>query len=209
MFNLLLSKLKNSLSALIVPDEKRDQSSGSALEMVELHTSMLPLAITLLALFTTTVVCLIAVPWQQSVPGKGKVTVFSPMERPQSIEAQIDGRIKQWHVVEGQNVKAGELLLEISELNIQYLDSNQLERLKAQKEALQARQNAIEYGINAQQGQVSALGQLSRAAVPAAGVKIEQAQKQLLAANQKLVTAELNLKRRKIYTPKAYVQNAI
>ena len=41
-------------------------------------------------------------PWRQTVTGEGVVTVFSPMQRPQNINSQIDAKISKWHVYEGR-----------------------------------------------------------------------------------------------------------
>ena len=63
---------------------------------------------------------LIFVPWQQSVAGTGKIIIFCPMERPQNIEALIPARLKKWHVQDGQTVKKGELIVELSEIGHKY-----------------------------------------------------------------------------------------
>ncbi|MFN8615418.1 MAG: biotin/lipoyl-binding protein [Vampirovibrionales bacterium] len=73
-------------------------------------------AFLLLSIFMVSVLCLIVVPWQQTVTGHGEVTVFSPSERPQSVSAQIDGRIVRWFVNEGDFVQAG-TLVEMAEVD--------------------------------------------------------------------------------------------
>lgn len=179
---------------VLQPEEEFKDSQS--IQMVQRHNALMPLAITLVTLFAVIIICLVAVPWQQTVPGKGKVTIFSPMERPQTIESQIDGRIKQWHILEGDIVKQGDLLLELTELNPVYLDAEQLVRLRGQKDALISKKQAVEASINALSSQSNYLSQLPSVAVPAASIKIQQAQNKLTAEKQKLVTAELNLKRR-------------
>lgn len=57
------------------------------------------------------------IPWQQTVLGTGRAVAFNPVERPQPIVAPIQGRINKWHVVEGQHVKAGTLLVEMLDVD--------------------------------------------------------------------------------------------
>ncbi|MBX2860542.1 MAG: HlyD family secretion protein [Vampirovibrio sp.] len=192
---------------MTIPSETRAQSSHvpydvfamgmKSMKMVESPNTFVPLAIMLTALFVTIILCLIFVPWQQSVPGHGQITIFSPMERPQSVNVQIDGRIKKWHVAEGDVVNAGDVLLEIQELKPKFLDERQIDRLKEQREALLAQKNAVQAGVVALRQQTGTLGQIPGAAIPAAEMKIRQAEQKLKAAEQKFVTADLNLTRRK------------
>jgi len=55
-------------------------------------------------------------PWQQNIRGAGKVTALSPSHRPQSVQAVIAGQIQQWHVREGQFVRAGDTIVTIREV---------------------------------------------------------------------------------------------
>src|SRR3712207_776628 len=72
-----------------------------SLEMVRSLRWWRWLALVLVALITLATAGLIFVPWQQSVSGAGRVTVFSPQDRPQTVEAQIPGRIAEWNVADG------------------------------------------------------------------------------------------------------------
>jgi len=83
----------------------------TSLKMMETRRGLRSVAVAFLILILILSVSLVYVPWQQSVTGYGRVIVFSPMERPQSIEAQIPGRIRRWNVVEGQTVQAGEVIV--------------------------------------------------------------------------------------------------
>lgn len=57
------------------------------------------------------------VPWQQTTRGAGRVIAYHPTERPQTIEAPIDGRVAHWgaNIVEGARVAKGDLILEIAD----------------------------------------------------------------------------------------------
>ncbi len=70
-------------------------------------------------------------PWQQFVRGDGKVVAFDPLERRVNVEAPVAGLVRRVSVVEGQTVKAGEVVAEIQDN-----DPNLLANLKTQRLAL-------------------------------------------------------------------------
>jgi len=90
----------------------------------------------LLAGFVLLVTALCFMPWRQFVSGTGRVIAFNPLDRRINIEAQVSGRVKHLHVVEGQRVKKGELIIEIQDN-----DPNLLNNLKAQRESIESRRD--------------------------------------------------------------------
>ena len=85
--------------------------------------------------------CLLAaailfLPWRQFVGGSGRIIAFNPLDRRVNIEAQVSGRVKHLHVVEGQRVRKGELLVEIQDN-----DPELLNNLRAQREAIESRRD--------------------------------------------------------------------
>src|SRR5690349_15625463 len=75
------------------------------------------------------VLLLIFVPWQQNLPGEGRVIAYAPLERQQFIEAPIEGRIQKWHVQEGDRVDKGELIADISDNDPEILARLERERM--------------------------------------------------------------------------------
>jgi membrane fusion protein, adhesin transport system len=71
-------------------------------------------------------------PWQQFVEGKGEVTAFAPVDRPQLVPTVIAGRIVEWLVDEGATVTAGQPLLRIAEVKDDYLDPKTIDRYNEQ-----------------------------------------------------------------------------
>ena len=71
------------------------------------------------------------VPWTQTVTVQGRLSAYSPSERPQEIHAQINGRIRAWHVNEGMAVKSGDLVLELDDVNPQFMAPDLLQRLQS------------------------------------------------------------------------------
>ena len=130
-------------------------------------------------------------PWQQNIRGKGKVTAFSPGQRPQSVESAIAGRIEAWHIMEGQFVNKGDTILTLSEIKDAYFDPLLLERtqqqIDAKKQSIEAKENKIE---NLRQ-QIAALQNLQN-------VKYEQAENKLKQAQFKLVSDSVDYEAEKV-----------
>jgi multidrug efflux pump subunit AcrA (membrane-fusion protein) len=160
------------------------------------------IAIGLLVLLVLIGLCLYFVPWQQSVVGYGRVVIFSPMDRPQSVEAQIPGRIVNWNVVEGQTVKAGEVIAELEDIDSKFLAGDQVQLLQSQRGYVQgslAQAVAREAALN---DQLKDLANSRNVAIPAADQRARQAEDAVVQAEQNVsqarqfvTTAELNLKR--------------
>jgi adhesin transport system membrane fusion protein len=94
--------------------------------------------------------CLVALaalflPWQQFVSGKGKVTALRPQDRPQTIPAVITGRIEAWLVAEGQFVKAGTPIVQISEVKEKFLDPQLIDRIGEQ---VTGKRDAVDSKLN-------------------------------------------------------------
>ena len=71
-------------------------------------------------------------PWQQFVEGKGEVTAFAPVDRPQVVPSTIGGRIVEWYAQEGDVVSAGQPILRITEVKDDYLDPRTIDRYNDQ-----------------------------------------------------------------------------
>ena len=75
---------------------------------------------------------ILTLPWRQSTMGTGKVIAYDPDERPQMLEATIDGRIRKWHVREGDWVEKGALLVQLEDT-----DPLAVNRLEDERDAIQ------------------------------------------------------------------------
>jgi len=80
---------------------------------------------------------LLFVPWQQSCPAAGRVVAYKPGERQQTVEAPIDGRVKEILVREYDPVKKGDLLVRLEDPN-----PNLVELLKAERQSIVERRKA-------------------------------------------------------------------
>lgn len=92
-------------------------------------------------------------PWTQNIRARGSVTTLYQEQRPQQVNTLIGGRVMKWFIKEGDYVKAGDTLVQLTEVKVDYLDPNLLNRTKEQ---LEGKQLSVEYykskvGVTAQQ----------------------------------------------------------
>lgn len=124
----------------VVNDEINVIYANTPAEMLELHdlpdvAKMLTRMVIIFFLFM--MIFFIAIPWQQTATGTGKVIAYNPQDRVQNIHATVSGRIKKWFVREGSFVKKGDPIIEITDI-----DPNYLERLKVQMAAVKSQYDA-------------------------------------------------------------------
>ncbi len=84
-----------------------------------------------------TLVVVAFLPWTQNIRAKGAVTTLRQEQRPQELNTIIAGRVVKWHVKEGDFVKAGDTILQLGEVKVEYFDPQLLERTKQQITAKQ------------------------------------------------------------------------
>ena len=84
-------------------------------------------------------------PWTQNIRAKGTVTTLYQDQRPQQVNTLIGGRVMKWHIKEGDYVKAGDTLIQLTEVKVDYLDPNLLQRTQEQ---LAGKQQSVEYYKN-------------------------------------------------------------
>jgi multidrug efflux pump subunit AcrA (membrane-fusion protein) len=159
------------------------------------------LAIILVLLF----VFLIAfVPWTQTITVTGQLSAYTPYQRPQDVEAQITGRIKKWHILEGVRVKKGDIILELDDYDPSYMAPDLLPLLEERRKALQDNRKAALARVEQLEKRIKEMQNLVNAAVPSAGARVLEADNKVREARQKVEaakiaveTAELNVDRHK------------
>ncbi len=127
-------------------------------------------------------------PWQQNITALGSVTAFAPMERRQSVDAPVAGIIRKWYVQEGSRVKAGDPLLEISDIDPQFID-----RLKTQRDASELKLAAKEDELKAYEVQLQNLLVVRDSRVTAAQYKLDVARQKVVAATEAVASAQATL----------------
>ena len=129
--------------------------------MYSLRSLKTPRAARVLAIWIIIIVfiCFIVffLPWQQNIRGNGRVTAFNPMNRPQTVETIIAGRISKWHVREGISVTKGDTIITLTEVKESYFDPMFLQRMLEQIDAKSNSLNSKESKAKALERQIVAL----------------------------------------------------
>lgn len=155
------------------------------------------LARSLMSLLLLVLIALSLTPWQQNVAGYGRVVAFAPIERQQTLQAPVEGRVLNWWVKEGSVVNTGDRIADISDY-----DPELMRRLEAEQKTLTGRIATIQTRVSELQNQ-SAMAMNSREmALSGADSRIRMAEQRLKAARHALeaaqaalTTSELNFKR--------------
>ncbi|WP_051189549.1 HlyD family secretion protein [Daejeonella oryzae] len=81
-------------------------------------------------------------PWTQNIRATGTVTTLFQDQRPQQVNTIIGGQVAKWHIKEGDYVKTGDTLIQLTEIKVDYLDPNLLKRTQEQ---LAGKQQSVDY----------------------------------------------------------------
>ncbi|MES2527699.1 MAG: efflux RND transporter periplasmic adaptor subunit [Bdellovibrionota bacterium] len=130
----------------VTPETYKENYAETPEQMLEIHelpdvAKMLTRLVVVFFLFM--MIFLIAIPWQQTADGSGKVMAYLPQDRVQNIHATVSGRIKQWFVREGSFVKKGDPIIEIIDI-----DPNYMARLKTEYDAVKSQYDAAVAVVN-------------------------------------------------------------
>ncbi len=112
-------------------------------------------------------------PWTQNIRARGQVTTLYQDQRPQQVNTIIGGRVIKWYIKEGDFVKAGDTLVQLTEVKAEYLDPNLLERTKEQ---LSGKELSVEYykdKVGATRQQIDAINN-------ALALKLDQLQNKMM-----------------------------
>lgn len=133
-------------------------------------------------------VLLAVAPWQQSIPGHGRVIAYAPLDRTQAIEAAIDGRVVEWMVEEGSHVAAGDPIARLADN-----DPEILARLERERVATRDRVDAARRAIDLNQQRIDGLALARQSAADGARMRVGMAVDRELAAEQAVDAAQASL----------------
>ncbi len=136
-------------------------------------------------IFVGVAVCLMFVPWTQTIDSQGAITTLKPEHRPQTIHSTIAGRIERWYVQEGGFVKKGDTILHLSEIKDDYFDPQLLGRTQAQ---IQAKSSSV----SSYQGKAGALDRQVAALVESRTIKLQQANNKIRQSNLKIASDSIS-----------------
>jgi len=149
--------------------------------------------------FAVLLFIILFLPWTQTVIGNGAVTTLTPGQRPQTIQSPIPGKLEKWYVREGDQVKKGDTILQISEVKSEYFDPLLVERTSNQ---IDAKSNSV----NAYTQKIQALGQQTGALSGERQLKLSQAQNKIKQANLKVISDSIDLEAAKTNFKIAQIQ---
>jgi len=146
-------------------------------------------------------------PWTQNIKVIGNVSTLYQEQRPQQLNSPIPGRIIKWHVKNGDYVKKGDTLLQLSEVKEDYLDPLLVKRTEQQVDAKKGLQKYYEAKVGSTNDQMQALNSGRELKLSQLKVKISQLnnkmageEAELAAANNELrMTADQYERQKKMY----------
>ncbi|MGA1523473.1 MAG: HlyD family secretion protein [Planctomycetota bacterium] len=145
-------------------------------------------AIVLLLIFALAPLFALFAPWRQNVSGAGQVAAYTPVDRPQDVQAPVQGRVVEVFVQEADLVQAGDPLVRIVDI-----DPDKIERIETKLGAAQQDLRLTEQSVEVYRSQVATLEGARDLAVEAFQARIEAAVERVRSAEQSLRAAEADL----------------
>ena len=142
---------------------------------------------------------LAAAPWTQTVHGTGRAVAFNPVLRPQYLISPIEGRVKKWHVVEGDRVRAGQRLVDLVDN-----DPLRLERLRDQEVLALQRLTQAEGRVIDQELRLQFIKDEREVLLQEARANIARAEAQILVVRRELSKARADLRREELAYNRMY-----
>jgi adhesin transport system membrane fusion protein len=163
-----------------------ESASMPALRLVTSPRLARRFANALIVLLVLTAIAMLFAPWQQSVRGGGQVIAYAPLERQQTIQANISGRVHSWGdgIIEGARVEKGQPVVELRDV-----DPEALGRLEAQRNAARTKLAAADQVAQAYEVKLLAVKQAQVMAIAAAEQEVQMAQQKVEAEQQGLIAA--------------------
>lgn len=169
--------------------QKESKPTFSSLGLVERPRWVKPIGMLLGILFLAMPIGMIWLPWQQNIRGWGRVTAMAPLERQQTVKAPISGRVVRWWVKEGSQVQEGDRLVEISDI-----DPDFMERLVTQRDALRGKNERSRDKVTSYEQHIANLASTRDLSVSAAAFRVSMAREKLRAAEATALATRASLK---------------
>lgn len=149
-------------------------------------------------------VFLLFTPWVQTTAGFGTVTALNPNDRLQEINALVPGRIQQWFVQDGSQVKVGDPIVQVADV-----DPQLLQRLEAERQQVIAKLNAAETAVETAEIDLKRMRELfdeglaARREYEQARIRVEELRSKVAEAAAELTRADVNLSRQSVQMVRA------
>lgn len=136
--------------------------------------------------FMVLCILILFLPWTQNISVTGSVSTLYQSQRPQQLNSPIPGKIIKWHVKNGDHVKIGDTILELSEVKEGYMDPLLLSRTQEQVNAKKSVRDYYKAKVETTDAQLKAIN-ASRL------IKLEQLKIKILQLNTKIASEEAEL----------------
>ena len=133
-------------------------------------------------------------PWTQNIKVRGNVSTLYQEQRPQQLNSPIPGKIIKWYVKNGDVVKKGDTILQISEIKDDYLDPLLVERTQEQVQAKKGVREYYNAKISTTENQIAAITASKDLKLNQIKIKIAQLQNKLKAEQAELTAVNNELK---------------
>ena len=133
-------------------------------------------------------------PWTQNIKVQGNVSTLYQEQRPQQLNSPIPGKIIKWYVKNGDYVKKGDTLLQLSEVKEDYLDPLLVKRTEQQVDAKKGLQKYYEAKVGTTNSQLQALNSARDLKLSQLKVKISQLNNKLAGEEAELEAAKNELR---------------
>jgi multidrug efflux pump subunit AcrA (membrane-fusion protein) len=181
-----------------------DMTHFTTLAAIKTPRVMRTVFVMLLIAIIVAVAFLIYAPWVQTTSGRGVVTTLNPNERRQDINALVPGRIVEWFVRDGSQVKKGDPIVRIADI-----DPNLLDRLGAERGQMELQLQAAQSALATAQIDERRSRELFEAGLSArrdyelAQIKVAEMQGRVAAAQADLNRADVNISRQSVQIVRA------
>lgn len=139
-------------------------------------------------------VVILFLPWTQNVKAKGTVTTLYQEQRPQQLNSPIPGRIVRWYVKNGDVVKKGDTIVQLTEVKEDYMDPMLVDRTQQQVDAKKGVRSYYEAKVGTTEAQLAALNSSRELKLQQLKVKLGQLNNKLAAEQAELEAATNELK---------------
>lgn len=133
-------------------------------------------------------------PWTQNINLTGNVSSLYQEQRPQQLNSPIPGKIVKWFVKNGDFVKKGDTILQISEIKDEYFDPLLVERTEQQMSAKKGVGDYYSEKVKTTNSQLSALDNALDLKLSQLKIKISQLNNKLAAEEAELSAVKNELK---------------
>jgi len=134
------------------------------------------------------------IPWTQNIRSSGSITTLRQEERPQQVNSIIPGKVVAWYVKEGDFVKKGDTIIQLTEVKEDYFDPQLLDRTKEQMNAKELSVENYKQKASAADQQIVALIQARDFKMAQLRNKIGQQQMKVRADSMEMLAARNDLK---------------